>query len=92
MMVETVDSDPPLYSILLQTTSVFTSVCTTGSSTGRRERTYLDCDVGQSAVLDLLVVSVVVEVAPVLPVSVPTVAVLELHPPVGCCWMVGGLS
>ena len=89
-MVETVDSDPPLYSILLQTTSVFTF--SRGSSTGRRERTYLDCNVGQSAVLDLLVVSVVVEVAPVLPVSVPTVAVLELHPPVGCCWMVGGLS
>ena len=29
--------------------------------------------------LDLLVISVVVEVAPVLPVSVTTVAVLELH-------------
>ena len=43
--------------------------------------------------LDLLVVSVVVEVAPVLPVSVTTVAVLELHAWLpGCCSELGGLS
>ena len=91
-MVETVDSDPPLYSILLKTRSVFTSVFTTDSPTGRRGRTYLDCDVGQPAVLNLLVVPVVVEVAPVLPVTVPTVAVLELHAPVGVGGWWGGLS
>ena len=42
--------------------------------------THLDCDVGQAAVLDLLVFPVVIEVAPVLPVSITAVAVLELHP------------
>ena len=42
--------------------------------------THLDCDVGKAAVLDLLVFPVVIEVAPVLPVSITAVAVLELHP------------
>ena len=42
--------------------------------------------------LNLLVVPVVVEVAPVLPVTVPTVAVLELHAPVGVGGWWGGLS
>ena len=45
-----------------------------------RTLTHLDRDVSQPAVLDLLVISVVVEVAPVLPVSITAVAVLELHP------------
>ena len=42
--------------------------------------------------LNLLVVPVVIEVAPVLPVTVPTVAVLELHGPVGVGGWWGGLS
>ena len=75
VMIETVDSDPPLNSILLQTTSHYPLPAPLEG----RTLTDLDRDVGQPAVLDLLVISVVVEVAPVLPVSVTPVAVLELH-------------